>query len=243
MYVERHGDGSTKILALHGWAGTHRDFLPLVRHLSPHVQLLIPDLPGHGSTEPPVVWTEEALLAELQAFTQKEEVRKLVGFCSGAVVALLLAERLPQQVRHVIMIDPFAFVPWYFRLFLVKGVGAWAYRLSFEISLGRWFTNTLLRARQKTEEDFTAAFQSIKQEVALNWLSLLSEVGTPARFSSLPLSVDIIYGEHTFRAVQESVRQYHNAFPHARIFTLSDVGHLPLVKGAREIAQLIFSNG
>lgn len=243
MYVERFGDGGTKILALHGWAGTHRDFLPLARHIPSHVQLIAPDLPGHGCTTPPDAWTEDALLKELQEFTQFEEIRVVVGFCSGAVLALLLAERLPQQLRRIVMIDPFAFVPWYFRLFLKKHIGVWAYRFTFEMAPGRSFTNTILRTKQRADEDFTAAFQNIRRDVALNWLAFLGRVGTPARFSALPVEVDIIYGERTFRAVRDSVGEYIKVFPHARVVCLSKIGHLPLVRAARSIANIIASTG
>ncbi len=72
------------------------------------------------------------------------------------------------------MIDPFAFVPWYFRLFLAGGFGRRAYATTFQSAAGRAVTDRILKRMQRSGEDFTRAFESLDHEVTLQYLRLLN---------------------------------------------------------------------
>ena len=243
MFVKCHGEGRRTFIAFHGWAGTHRDFLPLTRHLPEDVKLVTPDLPGNGRSDPPAEWSEKAIVGDLVSVLNEVSMEPvtLIGFCSGAALALLVAERIPEKVLRIVMIDPFAYVPWYFRIFLAKTWGRMAYHVTFATAWGRKITAEILRSQQASSEDFTAAFQDTDHEVTLTWLAFLNNIGRPSRFASLRLNVDILYGEKTFRAVRASVREYCAALPQSRTHCLSGFGHLPLVRGAKQIAEIVFS--
>lgn len=242
MYVERYGRGQQIYVALHGWAGSHRDFLPIVRHLPAYAKLIAPDLPGHGQSPPPAGWSESDVVGQLGPLLQEGggQPVTLVGFCSGAALALLMAERAPEQVARLVMIDPFAFVPWYFRLFLAGSFGRMAYRTTFATTWGRAITSGFLRVQQASPEDFAAAFQNVDHDVALKWLAFFASIGRPKRFAGLQMAVDILCGEKTFRAVIASVREYTEALPQSRVQRLSGLGHLPLARGAQQIADIVW---
>lgn len=54
LFGSRTGDGPPRVLALHGWARTHRDFDAVLAPLGePPIDALALDLPGFGSSPPP----------------------------------------------------------------------------------------------------------------------------------------------------------------------------------------------
>ncbi len=60
-------------------------------------------------------------------------------------------------------------------------------------------------------------------------------------FAGMRGPVDLVHGSRTFRAVRESIGRFRRLWPQARVFELKGLGHLPMVRGAREVAGIIFS--
>jgi pimeloyl-ACP methyl ester carboxylesterase len=242
MYVEQYGSGSRTFLAFHGWGGDHRDFAPLAARLPDDARLFSTDLPGYGQSPRPAAWDMPTIIREVTTDMDRRGLRDvtLIGFCSGAVIALLVAQERPTMISRIVMIDPFAFVPWYFRIFLAGEFGRRAYRTTFESPFGRRVATWVLRRKQSTDDDFMGAFGRVDHEATRRWLELFHRVGSPAQFSGLSMPIDIAHGERTFAAVRESVRQYCAIWPHARAFELRNVGHLPLVRGARRLRGIVF---
>jgi pimeloyl-ACP methyl ester carboxylesterase len=50
--LERHGSGEP-LLLIHGTGGSRAVWQPVVDLLTPHREVLLVDLPGHGESEPP----------------------------------------------------------------------------------------------------------------------------------------------------------------------------------------------
>lgn len=242
MNVEQYGRGARAFFAFHGWGGDHREFAPLAAKLPDDACLFSVDLPGYGESPKPARWEMDEIMREIVATVESRDLTAvtLIGFCSGAALALLAAQRLPMRVERVVMIDPFAFVPWYFRIFLAGEFGRRAYRATFASPLGRKITTRILQRKQATDDDFMGAFGRVDHEVTLRWLELLHRVGPVEQFAGLTLPVDIAHGERTFAAVRESVRQYRRVLPQARIHELRHAGHLPLVRAAKPLAEIIF---
>ena len=80
----------------------------------------------------------------------------------------------------------------------------------------------------------------VDHETTQQWLGLFHRVGPASQFAGLSMPVDIAHGERTFAAVRESVREYCAIWPRARIFEIRRAGHLPLVRGAKQLVQLVF---
>ena len=164
----------------------------------------------------------------------------LVGYCSGAALAVLVAQRHTSLVRRLIMIDPFAFVPWYFKIFLAGWLGRQAYMTTFDSTVGQWIANIILRRMQQSKQDFTRAFNKLDQDVVLRYLSMLDKIR--AREIVLPpsLSIDLIYGGRSFAAVTHSVELFSTLWPQAKRHRLEGVGHLPFVLAGDLLAGIIF---
>jgi pimeloyl-ACP methyl ester carboxylesterase len=243
MYVKEYGRGDRIFAAFHGWGGTHREFAPLARFLPQDTRLLCPDLPGYGASPGPGAWDLDAIAADMGRELELRlgmQPRTLIGFCSGAVFPLILARRMPETVGRVVMIDPFASVPWYFRIFLRGEFGRRAYSATFQSQAGRAVTDWVVRHIQRQDESFTSAFRDIDHEAVRRYLCLFNRFDV-GRFRDLAVATDILYGERTFAEVRRSVERLCELWPHARKFELRGVGHLPLVRGSRQIAAVVFS--
>lgn len=248
MFVERYGRGPLVYFALHGWGGDRRTFAPLAPHIPPEARLYSADLPGCGNSPAPRAWSVEAVVEEVvEAVRQVELMRRtmgsrvtLVGNCGGAVFALLAAEVLGEKVGRVVMIDPFAYLPRYFRLFLAGDFGRLAYGATFASPVGRWVTNQTLRGRRAATADLTASFAETDHEAARRYLALYDEVGGVERFRGFDAAVEIAHGDKTFGAVRRSLALWADVLPHARVHRLEGAGHQPIAEAPAQTARVIF---
>ena len=242
IHVERYGAGEPRIVALHGWGGDHRDFAALARALRGRAELVCPDQPGYGASPPPADYALAAITDELAAAClpgDGEPPAVVLGYCSGVLPALLMARDRPDRVRRLVLLEPFAFVPWYFRLFLAGPLGRMAYYLAFASPLGRGIVDRILRRRQKSEADFTAAFGRVDHRVTLRYLRAFRRFGGVEVFRGLAQPIDIVRGDTTFKAVRESERIYAALWPRARVTVLQNSGHLPLIRAAPRLAAIL----
>lgn len=242
MHLERYGTGSRTYAALHGWGGGHRTFAPLAAYVPDGASLYAADLPGYGRT-PRAAVSSAAEIAQIVAATLARlpgPPLTLVGNCSGAILALLAAAVPSSPVTRLVLIDPFAFVPWYFRVFLNPTYGRYAYYSTFANPLGRWITNASLRGRRAASSHLTGSFRQIDHEVSLHYLAMLDGVGSIARFASVRVPTEIAYGERTFGAVKQSLAGWSNVLPHARVWRIPGAGHLPIEEAPARVASVVF---
>lgn len=100
MHIDVIGQGPALVL-LHGWALHGGVFAPLVERLSPHFQLHLVDLPGHGfSRQDPTPLALPDVVADVAAATPPAV---WLGWSLGGLFALHAAATLP-QVRALAMI-------------------------------------------------------------------------------------------------------------------------------------------
>lgn len=105
----RSGHDGVRVLALHGWLDNAASFVPLADHL-PGVQLVAPDLPGHGRSAhlaPGAEYTSgmavNAVLDVADALGW--ETFSLLGHSMGAGIASLMAAAVPQRVQRLVVIE------------------------------------------------------------------------------------------------------------------------------------------
>lgn len=242
MFMQRYGNGRRAFLGLHGWSGDHRSFAPLLPFLPADAILYSCDLPGYGHSPAPDAWTLEALVEELARAIVQLPVEKLtlLGNCSGALLGLAVAARLPARFERFVLLDPFAFVPWYFRLFLDYPFGKYAYYSAFANPLGRWITNRSLAKHRQSETDLTSSFRRVDHAVSLHYLRVLASIGSIQRFQSLCIPTDIVYGARSFQAIKQSVQQWQALWPHAQVCELAAAGHLPLLEATEALSRIVF---
>lgn len=245
MFVERHGAGAEVYFGLHGWGGDRHTFAPLAPLVPAQAVFYSADLPGCGDSPAPGAWSVGAVVEEIVEAIHATKARRvtLVGACGGAIFALLAAQQMESSMTgRVVMIDPFAYLPRYFRLFLSENFGRRAYNATFAHPLGRWLTNQSLRGRRAGNGDLTASFENANHEAARRYLALYDEVGSVERFRGFAAPVEIAHGEKTFGAVRKSLALWREALPQARVRELRGAGHLPLVEATAQAADIIFAS-
>lgn len=93
-----HGTPPPRVLALHGWGRTHRDFDAVLAGLD----ALALDLPGFGATpEPEAVWGAEEYAAAVVPVLEEPVV--VLGHSFGGRVAVHLAAGRPDLVRALVL--------------------------------------------------------------------------------------------------------------------------------------------
>lgn len=239
MYIERYGNGPIHMVGLHGWSGDHRTFEPILASLPARYTFWSVDLPGCGKSPAPAQWTFAAIARELEiALAKIPAPLHLVGNCSGAIFALAIAPAL--RVTKITMIDAFAFWPWYFKIFLVKGWGRYAYLAAFANPLGRWLANLSLAKRRTSDTNLTDGFSRVDHAVTYRYLQVLDEIQSLSQFSGIEVPIHIVCGEKSFAAVRNSTAIWQRIFPHAKAFELTGAGHLPIREATLQMQQMLF---
>ncbi len=243
MFIDKRGEGDRAYFGLHGWAGNHRTFRRLEKFMPGDAVFYTPDLPGYGGTPRPREWTVGALLEPIaEAFRSLDiDDVTLVGNCGGALTALELAMRVPGKVARAVLIDPFAFNPWYFDIFLKGEFGRRAYMTTFANPIGRFCTNQALFNRRSSTQNLTSAFEDVDHEAAIENLRLLKAMAPDERYlDKLDIAIDIAYGEKTFPAVRKGLSVWRRVFPHARVTELKGAGHEPIKEAPEALAAICF---
>jgi esterase len=108
LHLREVGDADAPpVLFLHGIMGHRRDWDVLIDQLAASYRVLAVDQRGHGRSE----WTRSYRVAEMAAdalaLIEHLDVAPLpiVGHSMGAMVALLVAERRPELVDRIVLID------------------------------------------------------------------------------------------------------------------------------------------
>ena len=242
MFVERYGSGDRIYFGLHGWSGDHTTFAPLLDYLPTDVTFYCADLPGCGRSPAPGEWRLDELALEIAAEISKLNSLSvtLIGNCSGAILALAAMPRIAERVNRLILIDPFAFAPWYFKLFVATPIGKYAYYSTFANPLGRWITNLSLRRHRTESSDLTVSFREVDHSASYEYLRILCSIDGIERFAWIRHPIDIVCGERTFGAIKRSIDMWRGVWPQARVFELQDAGHLPIEEATENLSRIVF---
>jgi len=242
MHVEQFGTGKIVYFGLHGWGGGQATFAPLLKHLPETATFFSADLPGYGKSPAPQQWSLESITSEIIAAIAEIKAMgiTLVGNCSGAILALLAAQVLKERVQRLILIDPFAYMPLYFRIFVEPKFGKIAYYSTFANPIGRWLTNLSRQHRRSEESNLTRSFQRVDHEVTWQYLHLLRQVQSPEQFADLLMTIDIVYGAKTFKAVKQSAQMFRRVWSQARVIELRGAGHLPIEEATEQLSRILF---
>jgi pimeloyl-ACP methyl ester carboxylesterase len=242
MFVERYGQGDRTFFGLHGWSGDHTTFAPLANYLPADAALYSADLPGCGRSQPPREWSLEELTNEIAAEINKlnSPATTIIGNCSGAILALAAMPLIAERVDRLVLIDPFAYAPWYFKVFVATPIGKYAYYSTFANPIGRWITNLSLRRHRTEATDLTGAFRAVDHRASYQYLRILLALDEIERFAWIRRPIDIVCGERTFGAIKRSIGMWRTVWPHAMVFEIEGAGHLPIEETTEDLCKIVF---
>ena len=241
MHVESSGSGPRAFFGLHGWSGDHRTFEPLLIDLPDTVTFHSADLPGCGQSLPPSQWTMAAVANEVaETIVRLPAPVTLVGNCSGANIGFFVAQLIPQRIERIVTIDAFAVWPWYFRIFVNRAIGRYAYFTTFENPVGRWMTNLSLSGKRQRDTSLTEGFTRVDHRVTYRYLTMLRDSGDADQFRGLAMPIDLTYGEKSFQEVKTSAAIFAALWPQARVTSLPRAGHLPILEATAALREVLF---
>lgn len=112
----RNGNaGAPRVLALHGWLDNAASFVPLSPRLA-HVDLVAPDLPGHGRSGHLPPGTDYSFAGALHAVLDIADALgwerfALLGHSMGAGIASLVAAGAPRRIDRLVAIEALGALP------------------------------------------------------------------------------------------------------------------------------------
>ena len=96
------------LLLVHGIAGTSRTWNPVVPALARDHDVLAPDLPGHGGSDPPIGdYSTGAYACALRDLVEVLEIDRvtIVGHSLGGGVAMQFAYQFPELVERLVLVN------------------------------------------------------------------------------------------------------------------------------------------
>lgn len=247
LRIVRHGHGPRWFLGLHGLAGTAETFAPILPHLPDDATLIAVDLPGYGASEAPPEWTIPAIAAVVAAglrdhgFAPPDGQWTIVGNCSGAIVGAAMHQAEPERFARLVLVEPFAYVPWYFDLFTWPLLGPLFFYTTFHTRLGRWLTNRGLRDTGDASVDKTSGFDASAWDTPVHYLRALKRVGSAAAYAGTPGPATLVRGQTTFAAIVTSIAHWRAVWPDAHEVVLAPAGHLPFQEAPEPLAAVAFA--
>lgn len=243
LHVHRFGNGERRhYFGIHGWGGGWQTFEPLAKYLPDDATLWSVDLPGYGASTPLKHWRWEGLRDRIvESLDEINAPRlRLIGNCSGAAFGLAAVAAVPDRFEHLLLVDPFAYFPWYFSLLVSRGPGRLFYATAFENPVGRWLTNRGLADHRTDDSHLTESFKELDHGVVYQYLRMLRQMPGYRMFEHLEHPITIAHGEHTFEAVRRSVGMWTEMWPQCEAVEIEGAGHLPIEEATEALAQVAF---
>ncbi len=229
--------GKPTVLLFHGWSGSNSNLREWMPALAPRFDVLVPDLPGCAGVGPLTErHTAIAYARWALALLDARGIERVAvgGLCSGASIALALAQAAPDRVRALLLHTPFvrpALIRPLVRLqlgLLGSPLGTLYTPLRRSATLAmlhrRLFANGAMVAAEnlaRDQADLTRADPRASRELALD---LLATDHLPfLRSWSRPLYV-LLASEDAFVDAARSASVITQAAPQARVTTFAG-GH------------------
>jgi pimeloyl-ACP methyl ester carboxylesterase len=213
------GTEPPRVLALHGWARSHRDFDAVVAGDGPLPALAL-DLPGFGaSPPPPAAWGAEAY-AELVGSVLGDMKTPVVvlGHSFGGRVALHLAAQRPDVVHALVLTGAPMLHPLGRRTHV-----ALAYRVTRRLHSLRLVSDDAMEAARQRfgSADYRAA-QGIMREVLVRAVNETDEV----QLDAVRCPVHLVWGADDTAAPLEVAERAVTRLAHGDLAVHPGVGHL-----------------
>lgn len=245
LSITTYGDGPRVFVGLHGWGAEHtKSFKDVLRFKPDDVTFHAPDLPGCGQSPPPEDWGWDALHDHLAAQLDARLAPgrwSLIGSCAGSYHALEIARRLPARVEQLVLLEPFAVMPWFFGIFLTPVAGKALYDLVFSSAIGKRATQASLRRQGVTADyDMLTAFGARDMQIPYRYLQHYGAITSHKSFAGVSGPTRILVGQNSWRAIHDSVPLWRELWPDLTAHQLEGVGHMFSQEAPERAAALMF---
>ncbi len=234
-----HGGTGPLLVLLHGAGDQAGTWYKVASELKRHFQLVIPDLAGHGESDPVAgALTLGTLLTALEqvldAMPWRDLPMVLAGNSLGAWMAMLFAQRYPQRVTRVVLIDGGP----------IKNVS--------EIGIMPKDREEARRALDAVLDPSTPR----RPNFVLDDLVRVSNTGPISRLlaagvedmskyllddklATFQLPVDLIWGASDRLVPLDYAKKLQSQLPHCTLAVIERCGHTPQLERPRELTKIL----
>lgn len=247
--LRRDNTASPTVVAIHGYAGNHTSWLPILESLEEHgFNTLVFDLRGHGLSAKPHAWREYSFDLFTNDFVEilnRLDVSAAValGYSAGGAIALQAACKDPGRIKKLVLIstnhkNPFIY--WHID-FLSPLAKAGLRLLSWLIGWykRRTYNFADLRTVGGYWPSVYTGLTSMPLAVNLRCLATMGELDLSAQLSAVAQPTLILRSLRdpivTAREADEMVRR----MPHAKVLNLDVGGHWLLTRHAGRLYAII----
>jgi pimeloyl-ACP methyl ester carboxylesterase len=242
--LERRGGGRLpQTVLIHGFTAAGVHYLPMLRHLEPHVRrVIVPDMPAHGFSEFPQEIVPEAmhqgLISAIDASANEPAI--IFGNSLGGYAAIHYALARPERVRALVLCSPagaamsdghLADLISRFRVNSHREALDFIDRLFADRSRLRHFYAWSLKRRLSREQvKILLATMSMSRDLLLK----------PEQLSQLTMPVLLVWGreEKILRPEELAFFRAHLP-PHARVAEPRGFGHSPFLERPFEVTRVL----
>jgi 2-succinyl-6-hydroxy-2,4-cyclohexadiene-1-carboxylate synthase len=229
--------GRPSILFLHGFLGSHEDWLPICEHLSGEYHCVLPDLPGHGKTvaSRQSDFGMSVTAGSLIRYLDDHDIRKshLVGYSMGGRLALYLAVHFE---RYFMTVTLESVSPGLAekseklkRVELDEERAREIRNLSTERFLKKWYSAPLFKSLRE-HPDFEHLIEQRLKTKNKDWSKSLQGMGlgkqpslwNRLKFLSTPILILAGEKDEKFRKIAFQMREIH---PDFRVSVVKGCGH------------------
>ena len=255
----RRGSGRTVVL-LHTLRTQLEYFGALLGHLAGDVDVLVPDLPGHGESDAPAVaYSADFFIASVEQLLDAAGVADalVVGESIGGSIALALAARDNPRVAAVIAVNPYDYGRWggirrssplanlIFTMILWPGVGPVIAGGATRGILRAVLSGGLVDTRHLPDELVETLHRCGRRPGHARALRSLSQhwrtwISARAAYPESSVPVTLVYGDEDWSRPSER-HENATAIPGARTVALHHCGHFASLDQPSQIAAVIRS--
>lgn len=246
LNFQARGEGEP-LLVLHGLFGSLDNWHSVSVELARHFRVVTADQRNHGASPHapemnyPIMAEDIRELAEAEGFTQTH----VLGHSMGGKTAMQYALLYPARVRKLIVVDiaPRAYPPWHDKILAALealNLEGFQTRAQVEAALAPAVPELELRRfllKSLSREPHSGFRWKIGvAEIRANYPRLSDGLASSQSFNGPTL---FIRGERSDYVSKEDLPQIKSLFPHAKLETLPETGHLPHVESKDQFLRLV----
>jgi pimeloyl-[acyl-carrier protein] methyl ester esterase len=240
------------LVLLHGWSMSHAVFSELADLLAGDFRLLLPDLPGHGASDPVDPCSLISFSKVLSAWLKSIDLASvdLLGWSLGGQVALQFAADFPSYVRRLLLIsttprfcssdDWTAGLPAGELRALRKGL-----QKRYLATMGEFFDlqfegETITVERRQEILRFAVRPVGLPEpDLALQTLNLLGQEDLRPLLDSICQSALLMHGENDLIIPHPAGQYLSEQLTHARLVSFPGIGHAPFLSCPERVSGLV----
>jgi pimeloyl-ACP methyl ester carboxylesterase len=236
----RQGQG-TPLVLIHGYPLDHSIWDETAALLSGTFDLILPDLRGFGASASPAdPYTMADMASDLAELLDKLGIQQaaLAGHSMGGYVALAFARAYPLRLRGLGLVSS--------QVLADKPEGREGrYKTAASVAEnGVQVVAEAMTPKLSADAKVQARVRSlIEQQTPAGVIGALKAMaGRPDSsdlLSSLSVPLVLIHGDADVLIPIERAREVQTAVPHARMFALGGVGHMPMLEAPSQVAEAL----